>query len=547
MFWEPAYRLNGIIRIATGIASISTVYALYKITPFVVTLRTSKQLEEEIEQRKKAEKIAQTEIEENKRIMEASVDIICTINQDGRFVRVSKAAERILGYADAELVGAKYIDFVHPEDLEATYKCHESLFTGNAVNEFVNRYKRKDGKWVYISWNCSLSLDKALSYCVARDISHRIKNEQFKEQLNRQLLEKIKLLKEQDQTLEKIKEFKFLADSIPQIVWTSRPDGFLDYYNQHWIEYTGMSIEETQGWGWEPVLHPDDLENCVKVWTESLTTGAPYEVEYRFKRASDGAYRWHLGRALPMRNDQGEIVKWFGSCTDIDEYKRALDLEVRISQFEDFNRIVAHNLRGPSGSIGTLIDMLPDAETEDDRNDFIQMLRESSASLNETLNELMKVLEVRFNKNIPFDTCDLKEITNSVESMLKGQMITKKATVNMDFEKPQIKFPHIYLESIFYNMISNSLKYTKENVPPVIDISSRIEYGKTVLTFKDNGLGVDLEEHGQNMFKLNKVFHRGFDSKGVGLFMTKTQIETFGGSIKVESEVGLGTIFTITL
>jgi signal transduction histidine kinase len=131
--------------------------------------------------------------------------------------------------------------------------------------------------------------------------------------------------------------------------------------------------------------------------------------------------------------------------------------------------------------------------------------------------------------------------------MLKGQIVFKDAKIVTDFKKPHIEFPHIYLESIFYNMISNSLKYTREDVSPVLEISSRLEYGKTILTFKDNGLGINLKEHGHNMFKLNKVFHSGFDSKGVGLFMTKTQIETFGGSITVESEVGVGTTFTIIL
>jgi signal transduction histidine kinase len=131
--------------------------------------------------------------------------------------------------------------------------------------------------------------------------------------------------------------------------------------------------------------------------------------------------------------------------------------------------------------------------------------------------------------------------------MLKAQVLSKQAIIKTSFEVSSIEFPLIYMKSIFYNMISNSLKYTNPDIPPVIELSSRIEQGKTMLEFKDNGLGIDLNIHRGNMFKLNKVFHRGFDSKGVGLFMTKTQIETFGGSINVESEPGLGTTFIITL
>jgi PAS domain S-box-containing protein len=118
------------------------------------------------------------------------------------------------------------------------------------------------------------------------------------------------------------KGFRQLADAMPQIVWTARPDGGLDYYNQRWFDYTGMTLEETQGWGWGQVLHADDLQNCIDIWNESVRTGRPYEIKYRFKRASDGVYRWHLGRASAVRDDEGRIIKWFGTCTDIDDQKR---------------------------------------------------------------------------------------------------------------------------------------------------------------------------------------------------------------------------------
>jgi len=117
--------------------------------------------------------------------------------------------------------------------------------------------------------------------------------------------------------------YRALAEAIPQIVWTALPDGALDYYNQRWFEYSGMTLEETQGWGWQPVLHPDDVENTLERWKNSVQTGETYEVEYRFKRASDGAYRWHLGRAIPVRDAQGKILKWFGTCTDIDDRHRS--------------------------------------------------------------------------------------------------------------------------------------------------------------------------------------------------------------------------------
>jgi PAS domain S-box-containing protein len=119
--------------------------------------------------------------------------------------------------------------------------------------------------------------------------------------------------------------YGFLADVMPQIVWTAKPDGNIDYYNQRWFDYTGMSLEQTQGQGWQPVVHPDDLQNCVEHWTKAIATGREYEVEYRFKRASDGAYRWHLGRAFPLRGQTGKIIQWVGTSTDINDQKRARD------------------------------------------------------------------------------------------------------------------------------------------------------------------------------------------------------------------------------
>ncbi len=124
-----------------------------------------------------------------------------------------------------------------------------------------------------------------------------------------------------------------LAEALPQIVWTANADGWLDFYNQRWVDYTGMTTEQTQGWGWEPVLHPDDQQHCVDVWKKAVETGTPYEIEYRFKRASDGSYRWHLGRALPVRDAAGNIIKWFGTCTDIQDQKEAYVLvEGKIQQ-----------------------------------------------------------------------------------------------------------------------------------------------------------------------------------------------------------------------
>jgi PAS domain S-box-containing protein len=118
-------------------------------------------------------------------------------------------------------------------------------------------------------------------------------------------------------------QFHQLADAMPQIVWTARPDGYLDYYNERWYEYTGFPREEYGQQSWEPILHPDDVQRCVDTYFGCIKTEKPYQIEYRFKDRKTGGFRWFLGRAMPVRDESDKIVRWFGTCTDIDDTKKA--------------------------------------------------------------------------------------------------------------------------------------------------------------------------------------------------------------------------------
>ncbi|NJM71487.1 MAG: PAS domain S-box protein [Scytonema sp. RU_4_4] len=115
--------------------------------------------------------------------------------------------------------------------------------------------------------------------------------------------------------------YRLLAENIPQMVWMSNHDGFVEYYNQRWLDYTGLEPQETLGWNWQQVVHPDDLSQALEKWTTGLKTGNRYEVQYRLRRV-DNVYRWHVAQALPLRDEEGTILKWFGTCTDIDDQKR---------------------------------------------------------------------------------------------------------------------------------------------------------------------------------------------------------------------------------
>jgi len=149
------------------------------------------------------------------------------------------------------------------------------------------------------------------------------------EEVNRALEQDIAGRKTSEAALrESEAQFRQLVEAMPQILWITRPDGGHTHFNQRWMDFTGRTLEESLGDGWNPAFHPDDRPRAAELWKQATTSGQPYEIEYRLRRA-DGTYHWMLGRALPIRDTAGKIVKWFGTCTDIDELKRAQD---RISE-----------------------------------------------------------------------------------------------------------------------------------------------------------------------------------------------------------------------
>ncbi len=241
--------------------------------------------------------------------------------ETNRNVYSNRDLSDFIGYSAAQILefGENILPAImHPEDLPRIREQHAAIadLPNDQVVDLEYRIKHADGDWRWV-WARETVFNRRPDGSVrqimgtAQDVTER-----------RRIAQELKEAKVAATLRESAERYAFLADTMPQIVWTSKPDGNLDYYNQAWFDYTGLTLEETKDWGWGPVLHPDDLQSCIKRWTHSFTTGENYEIEYRFKRASDGAYRWHLGRALPMRNEQGEIVQWVGTCTDIDDQKK---------------------------------------------------------------------------------------------------------------------------------------------------------------------------------------------------------------------------------
>lgn len=208
-------------------------------------------------------------------------------------------------FSDRTITYADWAAAVHPDDFKrAEEKTYEALQTGGSYDEEYRTIGIEDGK---LRW--------------VRSIAKVEKNAEGKSvRMTGILIETTKSKIAAAVEEESINRLKLMADTMPQLVWITGPDGYHDYYNRRWYEYTGLTYEQTKGEGWNAVLHPDDQERAWAVWNHSLQTGADYEIEYRFRR-NDGAYRWFLGRAMPLRNEKGQITKWFGTCTDIHDQK----------------------------------------------------------------------------------------------------------------------------------------------------------------------------------------------------------------------------------
>ena len=224
------------------------------------------------------------------------------------------------------------------------------------------------------------------------------------------------------------------------------------------------------------------------------------------------------------------------------------DLTSRNQDLSQFAYITSHNLRAPLSNLMGLIDILNYDLLDEYNKKIVDMFRDSAHKLNETIYDLTQMLSLKSNKSIKIEPLSVSRIFKKVCNSFTKQIHTMGIYIHTDFQCETIPFNKSYLESVLMNLMSNAVKYCAENRPLRISISTRPdEKGNIILTFSDNGLGIDLLKHKDRIFGLNERFHSHVHGSGVGLFITKTQINSLGGDITVESEVDKGSTFTITI
>lgn len=304
-------------------------------------------------------------------------------------------------------------------------------------------------------------------------------------------------------------------------------------------------------------IHPSD-RSLVVDWFSAVKQGdIPGSINYRVNTPA-GQRRWVKTTADLIRDKKtGNRVKLVGTVQDITERKTlerernqaTKDLVQRNKALEQFAHIVSHNLRAPVANILGLSNLIKlsqnNAETQ---RQCIDGLTLSAKRLDEIILDLNKILQVKQGMSEEKDIVHLDTLVSNIQDSIYMIIQQENVSVITDFkEVPELYTIKNYLHSIFFNLISNSIKYRRPTVRPVIQISSRMEGGKTILTFTDNCMGIDLEKHGHNVFGLYKRFHHNIEGKGMGMYMVKTQVESLGGKISIKSQVNHGTEITIEI
>ena len=217
-------------------------------------------------------------------------------------------------------------------------------------------------------------------------------------------------------------------------------------------------------------------------------------------------------------------------------------------QLEEFCQIIAHNLRAPLSNLLLLSDMVKESESTEEKLHFMEIQKPVVDSLHKTFEELVDATQVRMDYTVKRHVLALEKYTRSALKSLKQEIKNAKAVVTYDFsEVPTISYAKKYIESILFNLISNAIKFSSPDKTAKIHIRSYKKEGWLCLEVKDNGLGIDMKKHKHDLFKLHKTFHNHSNTKGFGLFLTKTQVETLGGEINAKSKINTGSTFTVKL
>lgn len=366
------------------------------------------------------------------------------------------------------------------------------------------------------------------------------------------------------------RKFRAIADAMPQMVWSTLPDGFHDWYNSRWYEFTGTEPGSTDGEGWNAIFHPDDQARAWDVWRQSLATGNLYEIEYRLRR-HDGVYRWVLGRALPIRNEAGQIERWFGTCTDIHDLKEVeADLQAANDEIQRFAYIVSHDLRAPLVNIMGFTSELeavrdaasrfveqaaphvsPETMSEartaigEDLPEAISFIRTSTGKMDRLINAILRLSREGRRVLMP-ELIVMNDLLAGIGQSLTQQLTATGAQFVVE-PVPDLVSDRLALEQIFGNLIDNAVKYLSAGRTGRIVVRGQERGSHVVVQVEDNGRGIDARDFERIFDLFRRAGSQDQPGEGIGLAHVRSLVRRLGGTISVASSPDRGSTFTLIL
>jgi PAS domain S-box-containing protein len=364
------------------------------------------------------------------------------------------------------------------------------------------------------------------------------------------------------------RKYRTLAEAVPHIVWTAGADGVINYFNQRWFEYTGITIEKARG-SWDAAVHPDDLARCTAVWQKARDTGEAFAVECRLRRnqreGADGhaKYRWHLGRAVPERGSSGSTIAWLGTFTDIEDQKRAeiergllYEQALKATRARDeFLSVASHELRTPLSSLQLAIQMLlrqilkEGAVTlsPDHLRAKLELCARQVERLTHLVAELLDVSRIASGR-LRIEPVDLDLVALARDVIARLADDAARAHAPVELRAPDVvrgRWDPSRLEQVLVNLLTNAFKFGKEHP---IDIDIEVQGDAVRFSVRDYGTGVGPED-------IDRIFRRYEQAEsarahgglGMGLYIARQIVEAHGGRIRVESRPDDGATFIVQL
>jgi PAS domain S-box-containing protein len=514
-------------------------------------LRIAQLEREAIERSGDAAHVLHVHLDRYQSLVLAIAQVIWTSNPEGDMLGEQPSWAAYTGQTLAQYQLRGWLDAVHPDDRDMTVEMTDRAIGGRHLCEYEHRLRRHDGVHRFFSVRSVpvFADDGTLREWagIHTDITQRKLTEQSLRDGERR--------------------FRELADAMPQIVWGAHPDGQFDYYNRRWHDFTGRP-EGTRGDAtWADVVHPDDQKECLERWQSAVKTGNAYEIESRLRKAN-GEYRWHLTRALSVRDGEGTITRWLGTCTDIDERRRTED-QLRSSavmlmqsnrELEEFATAASHDLQEPLRKIQSFVGLLKEEQSaalNTEGHHYLDRIQNAASRMTTLVADLLEFSLVS-SKGNPFTPVDLNEVLAGVVLDLELRLAQTGGRVESG-HLPIVASDSLQMRQLLQNLIGNALKFNQQGVPPVVRISAEIIGALDVaghtqaettcrISVADNGIGFD-EKYLDRVFTIFQRLHgRGkYEGTGIGLAICRRIVERHGGNITARSQPGRGSTFVVDL